>query len=315
MLGPMGARWPIVALGVFASVAACKGASLEFTEARERMVRTQIEGRGVREPRVLAALRAVERHRFVPEDLWSSAYDDGPLPIGHGQTISQPYIVAVMTELLAPEPGDVVLDVGTGSGYQAAVLAKLVKRVYSIEIVPELAAEARALPELGERLDDQLVFDALPRLGGDAERDAAQQEALGLEASHAVGDLIHARALDHQVLARAPAHDLAAVVDGLGLVRAARDHELGRLLREAERLVHAPVHPARERRGVVALLVDAERGGHPVVGHLARSLDAEAHLILRRVRLGGRGRQARAHEREREETRSEHHTPLSSAGG
>jgi protein-L-isoaspartate(D-aspartate) O-methyltransferase len=98
----------------------------------------------VRDPRVLEALREVPRHRFVPEHLQGSAYDDGPLPIGHGQTISQPYIVAVMTELLAPEPDDVVLDVGTGSGYQAAVLGKLVKQVYSIEIVPALAEEARA---------------------------------------------------------------------------------------------------------------------------------------------------------------------------
>jgi protein-L-isoaspartate(D-aspartate) O-methyltransferase len=143
MLYGMGARFGIVALGVLASVAACKGASLEFAEERERMVRTQIEGRGVRDPRVLEALRQVERHRFVPEHLWPSAYDDGPLPIGHGQTISQPYIVAVMTELLAPEPGDVVLDVGTGSGYQAAVLARLVKQVHSVEIVPALAEEAR----------------------------------------------------------------------------------------------------------------------------------------------------------------------------
>jgi protein-L-isoaspartate(D-aspartate) O-methyltransferase len=107
------------------------------------MVRRQIEARGVQDARVLTALRAVPRHLFVPEDLRHAAYDDGPLPIGHGQTISQPYIVAVMTELLAPAPGDVVLDVGTGSGYQAAVLGALVKRVYSIEIVPELAHSAR----------------------------------------------------------------------------------------------------------------------------------------------------------------------------
>jgi protein-L-isoaspartate(D-aspartate) O-methyltransferase len=144
MLGGMGARFRIAALGVLALAASCKGGALELAEERERMVRTQIEARGVRDPRVLEALRTVERHRFVPEDLWSSAYDDGPLPIGHGQTISQPYIVAVMTELLAPEPGDVVLDVGTGSGYQAAVLSRLVKQVYSIEIVPALAEQARA---------------------------------------------------------------------------------------------------------------------------------------------------------------------------
>jgi protein-L-isoaspartate(D-aspartate) O-methyltransferase len=116
----------------------------------DAMVREQIESRGVRDARVLAALRAVPRHRFVPEAYRESAYGDGPLPIGHRQTISQPYIVAVMTELLRPQPGDRVLEIGTGSGYQAAVLARLVRHVYSIEIVPELAARARAsLEELG----------------------------------------------------------------------------------------------------------------------------------------------------------------------
>jgi protein-L-isoaspartate(D-aspartate) O-methyltransferase len=107
------------------------------------MVRTQIEARGILDKRVLAALRQVPRHRFVPEDLVQSAYEDGPLPIGHGQTISQPYIVAAMTELLAPGADDVVLEVGTGSGYQAAVLSRLAARVYSIEIVPQLAQSAR----------------------------------------------------------------------------------------------------------------------------------------------------------------------------
>ena len=156
----MGARVRIAALGVLVLVASCGAATLEFTEERERMVRTQIEGRGVRDPRVLAALRAVPRHRFVPETLWGSAYEDGPLPIGHGQTISQPYIVAVMTELLAPGPEDVVLDVGTGSGYQAAVLARLVKHVYSIEIVPALAEEARArLAALGYTNVDVITGD------------------------------------------------------------------------------------------------------------------------------------------------------------
>ena len=115
----------------------------ERTAERERMVRTQLEARGVRDERVLAAMRTVPRHRFVPEEQRDAAYEDGPLPIGHGQTISQPYIVAAMTELLAPGADDVVLDVGTGSGYQAAVLARLARRVYSIEIVPELADAAR----------------------------------------------------------------------------------------------------------------------------------------------------------------------------
>ncbi len=121
-----------------------------WAEARERMVRGQIEARGVRDPRVLAALRAVPRHELIPEEMRRHAYADGPLPIGLGQTISQPYIVAYMTEQLELERGDRVLEVGTGSGYQAAVLAELCERVYSIEIVPELAERAaRDLERLG----------------------------------------------------------------------------------------------------------------------------------------------------------------------
>lgn len=118
--------------------------------ARQRMVERQIAARGVRDGRVLDAMMAVERHRFVPEDVIDFAYADQPLPIGYGQTISQPYIVALMSELLNPEPGDTVLEIGTGSGYQAAVLSGLVAHVYSIEIVEPLAEEARArLRELG----------------------------------------------------------------------------------------------------------------------------------------------------------------------
>jgi protein-L-isoaspartate(D-aspartate) O-methyltransferase len=130
------------ALLLWGGLLGCNGAK-EWAPERERMVRTQIEARGVRDPRVLEAMRVVPRHLFVSEEQQGAAYEDGPLPIGRGQTISQPYIVAVMTELLAPEPEDVVLDVGTGSGYQAAVLARLVKRVVSVEIVPELAQSAR----------------------------------------------------------------------------------------------------------------------------------------------------------------------------
>jgi protein-L-isoaspartate(D-aspartate) O-methyltransferase len=110
---------------------------------REAMVRRQIAAREVENPRVLAAMRSVLRHRFVPEKYRSRAYEDSPLPIGNGQTISQPYMVAVMTELLDPQPGDKILEIGTGSGYQAAVLSRLVDRVYTIEIVPELAENAR----------------------------------------------------------------------------------------------------------------------------------------------------------------------------
>ncbi|MGE5488277.1 MAG: protein-L-isoaspartate(D-aspartate) O-methyltransferase [bacterium] len=114
-------------------------------DARERMVQTQIANRGIRDARVLAAMRAVPRHLFVPEELRRYAYSDSPLPIGLGQTISQPYIVAYMTELLDVKPDMTVLEIGTGSGYQAAVLAHLARRVYSIEIVPELARSAAAL--------------------------------------------------------------------------------------------------------------------------------------------------------------------------
>ena len=107
------------------------------------MVRQQIEFRGVRDPRVLHALRSVPRERFVPAAQRSWAYADRPLPIGYAQTISQPYVVAAMTEALDPQPGDKVLEIGTGSGYQAALLSLLVNEVHSIEIVPELADEAR----------------------------------------------------------------------------------------------------------------------------------------------------------------------------
>jgi protein-L-isoaspartate(D-aspartate) O-methyltransferase len=119
-------------------------------QRRHAMVSAQIEARGVKDARVLAALRSVPRHAFVPEELRAAAYEDRPLPIGFKATISQPYMVAVMTELLQPQPGDRILEVGTGSGYQAAVLSGLVREVVSIEIVPELAERARqALREQG----------------------------------------------------------------------------------------------------------------------------------------------------------------------
>jgi protein-L-isoaspartate(D-aspartate) O-methyltransferase len=111
--------------------------------SRERMVAEQIEARGIRDPRVLAAVRAVRREAFVPPETRARAHDDTPLAIGHGQTISQPYMVALMTELLGIGEQDAVLEIGTGSGYQAAVLAELARAVYTVEIVPELAARAR----------------------------------------------------------------------------------------------------------------------------------------------------------------------------
>ena len=108
------------------------------------MVREQIEGRGIRSADVLRMMRTTPRHLFVPENVREYAYSDQPLPIGLGQTISQPYIVALMTELLEPGKTDRVLEIGTGTGYQAAILAGAVKHVYTIEIVPELATSARA---------------------------------------------------------------------------------------------------------------------------------------------------------------------------
>ena len=122
-------------------LAAVDGA--EQQRARERMVQLQIVERGVRDERVLQAMRKVPRHAFVSQELAPRAYEDYPLPIEEGQTISQPYIVAVMSELAGISPGEKVLEIGTGSGYQAAVLAALGARVYSIEIVEPLANSAR----------------------------------------------------------------------------------------------------------------------------------------------------------------------------
>jgi len=120
--------------------------------ARERMVEVQIARRGVRDAHVLRAMHEVPRHLFVEPSQLAHAYDDSPLPIAGQQTISQPYIVALMTDLLEPKPADVVLEIGTGSGYQAAVLAELVARVYTIEIVEPVGQRAAVqLGELGYR--------------------------------------------------------------------------------------------------------------------------------------------------------------------
>jgi len=142
--------WPswLVALTAFALDG--DGAGADRVRAREEMVATQIAARGVADPRTLAALRKVPRHLFVPPAAVGQAYDDHPLPIGHGQTISQPYIVGLMTEALGLAGGEKVLEIGTGCGYQAAVLAEIASRVYTIEIVAPLAAEAAArLARLG----------------------------------------------------------------------------------------------------------------------------------------------------------------------
>lgn len=120
----------------------------EYSKERELMVQSQIESRGVRDPAVLEAMRQVPRHEFVLKPYLHLAYADTPLPINYGQTISQPYMVAWMSELLQVEPGDRVLEIGTGSGYQAVVLAEMGIEVYTVEIIPELAEEVR------HRLDD-----------------------------------------------------------------------------------------------------------------------------------------------------------------
>ncbi|WP_162052314.1 protein-L-isoaspartate(D-aspartate) O-methyltransferase [Pontibacter pamirensis] len=119
-------------------------------ERREKMVQRNIEGRGIKDEAVLDAMRNVERHKFVPPGQVPQAYADNPLPIGYKQTISQPYIVAYMTEVIRPNPQMKVLEIGTGSGYQAAVLAEIVQEVYTIEIVPEHGkAAAKRLKKLG----------------------------------------------------------------------------------------------------------------------------------------------------------------------
>jgi len=123
-----------------------------YKEDRERMVHTQIKDRGVINEATLNAMRKVKRHMFVPEDYKDEAYDDRPLPIGYGQTISQPYIVAYMTEIINPHPNDKVLEIGTGSGYQAAILSEIVDSVFTIEIITELSTAAqKRLKNLGYR--------------------------------------------------------------------------------------------------------------------------------------------------------------------
>jgi protein-L-isoaspartate(D-aspartate) O-methyltransferase len=117
----------------------------DLTDARERMVAEQLERRGINAPRVLAAMRAVARDRFIPPQLADHAYDDGPLPIGCEQTISQPYMVALMSEVAALTGSERVLEIGTGSGYQTAILSRLAAEVYSIESIPALYERARII--------------------------------------------------------------------------------------------------------------------------------------------------------------------------
>ncbi len=131
----------------------------DFDALREEMVRTQLEGRHITDSHVLEAMARIPRHLFVPEELRDLAYDDRPLPIGHGQTISQPYIVALMTRLAQPDRAQRALDVGAGCGYQAAVLATIVPEVFSIEIISELAEQT------GKRLRELGIHNVSLRLG------------------------------------------------------------------------------------------------------------------------------------------------------
>ena len=140
----------ILSLIFLGTILLCAFQEDPFKKKREELVSKSIERRGVKDKAVLKSMNTVKRHLFVPENSVSNAYNDRPLPIGYGQTISQPFIVAYMTEAINPKPGYKVLEIGTGSGYQAAVLAEIVKEVYTIEIVPELGNTAAArLKKLG----------------------------------------------------------------------------------------------------------------------------------------------------------------------
>src|SRR5262245_64462188 len=135
---------------VLLAASACTAQDPNWSNLRVRMVERQLKARGIKDERILQAMAKVPRHEFVPERRRVDAYDDGPLPIGHGQTISQPYIVALMTQIVQPKSTSRALDIGTGSGYQAAILAELVDKVYSIEIVEPLAQDAdKRLKSLG----------------------------------------------------------------------------------------------------------------------------------------------------------------------
>ena len=132
---------------------------MEYATARNRMVENQLISRGIKDPRVLDAMRKVPRHRFVEEALFSQAYNDHPLPIGEKQTISQPYMVALMTEALELQGGERVLEIGTGSGYQTAILAELAEKIYSIERIRTLSVKAQRI------LDDLGYFNVVLKVG------------------------------------------------------------------------------------------------------------------------------------------------------
>jgi protein-L-isoaspartate(D-aspartate) O-methyltransferase len=207
------------------------------------MVRTQIAARGVTDPAVLAAMRAVPRHRFVPEPLRPRAYDDTPLPIGDGQTISQPYVVAVMTAAIRPHRGMRVLEVGTGSGYQAAVLAACVGEVDSIEVIPALGRRAGSLlKELGYRNVQVRIGD-----GFDGWPERAPFDAV--------------------VLTAAPERVPQPLLDQL--------REGGRLVAPVGRGVQELVVITRTGRGVVTEVIDAVRFV-PMTGKAAATKEGSA---------------------------------------
>src|SRR5688572_26121852 len=143
--GTSGVATLMVAAALSGMFAASQRTTDTHAEARRMMIDEHLRARGIKDARVLAAMEKVPRERFVPDHLVARAYDDGPLPIGAGQTISQPYIVAYMAEALAIAPHHKVLEIGTGSGYHAAVLGQLGREVYTIEIVPALASQAAEL--------------------------------------------------------------------------------------------------------------------------------------------------------------------------
>ncbi len=150
----------LLAVAVLPWTWGCSSGESTYSRLREEMVEKQIAGRGIRDQDVLSAMREVPRHLFVPPEYRSMAYVDHPLPIGEGQTISQPYIVALMTSSLNLDGGERILEIGTGSGYQAAVLAEIADTVFTIEIIPELAREA-------ERMLDSLGYDNVMVRAGD----------------------------------------------------------------------------------------------------------------------------------------------------
>jgi protein-L-isoaspartate(D-aspartate) O-methyltransferase len=134
-------KWTVLFFLLFSI--SCTQNDPNFDHLRKVMIKNQLQSRGIRDDAVLDVMRSVERHNFVPENYRDRAYSDGPLPIGHGQTISQPYIVAFMTEQLQVSSQHKILEIGTGSGYQAAILGELAKHVFTIEIIPELAEGAK----------------------------------------------------------------------------------------------------------------------------------------------------------------------------